>query len=157
MAGYDVSAQRLSQTIISQRGKWWAQQCLRARQECWDRCREHRILKHAENRATYVDLQEQLDVLIGKEKEEALITPAMCMSASAVCSDDLEHFQKKYENKDFRSRRNIDLCRGMLTVAPHPLQVPTAKDMGVWSRQEPAMPEWVATIADYRYFLAAQH
>jgi len=113
------------------------------------------IMKHAENRATYVDLQEQLEVLIGKEKEEALITPAMCMSASAVSSNDLEHFQLKLENKDFRSRRNIDRCRGMLTVAPQPLQVPAAVGMGVWSRQEPAMPERVPAIVDYRDCLAA--
>ena len=153
VAGYQLPDHKLSQLVISQRGKWWAAQNVRAKQECSERARRHEAHKNAEAREEYQGLQAQLEKLLEDDREVAQHHPPVCMSASAVSCVDLEHFQRLVTDSNFRSPSHIALLRSDVLTAPPPLVLPEMPDtIEVWSRREPPMPDWCKLFAKNREF-----
>ena len=143
----------MSQTIISQRGKFWAAQCIRAREVFKDRARHHQARKNAEAREDYEELSSQLDDLLEKLDKEEKSHPPVCMSSASLNCEDLEHFQRMMENKNFTSPARIVLCRANIVVAPPAVALgDDVGGLGVWCRREPVMPEWCKLFADHREF-----
>ena len=152
--GYQVSDHALSKMVISTRGKWWAQQGLRAQQECWQRARQHHTDKAAEIREEAQALEAALDALLNEEKEIVDRHPSLTMSSAAVADDDLRFFQQCMECKQHCSPSRLAALRCTLTEGPPPLaDVPDSKDIAVWCRREPDMPKWAAMVVKYRGFV----
>ena len=122
-AVYQVPDHRLSTMIISQRGKWWAQQCLRAQQECWERVRLHRATNIAEIRQGYVDVEKELDTLLGEEKELHARHQPMTMSSAAVSYSDLQFSQRCMESSQHCSPSRLRIARSSLVIGPPPLSL----------------------------------
>ena len=67
---------------------------MRAKQECWERCRHHVALRGQRLREEYMELEQQLEVLLQESREESTRVPPLCMSASAVDRSDLERLHR---------------------------------------------------------------
>ena len=143
---------RLSQHIIGARGVWWAKQSIRAKQECWDRCRHYRAQRSQEIRDEYNELEEQFSLLVAEGKEDALKIPPLCMSAAALETVDLERFARLIASTDFASPARLSLVRSSLTTGPAPLRIAVPSDSKTWCRQEPEMPSWVPDFVKHRDF-----
>ena len=136
---------------MNRQGAMWVQLTAAQQLGYHERARQHQVERRGELNSEWRQLSDELDKIEVEQQEVSEQGTALTMSSAALDDEDLELFDRLYQQPGFRSSRVLATRRASVGIAPRPQ--PLSRLPEVWQLKDPPMPTWsVPLIRDRKLF-----